>query len=294
VVVPSPPSAARAVLESPDLGARGALVRCELPRDRALAALMVGELACRRQRARIVRSQFGPLGSRRALAGIEPGGAASRRAERIAASFGRRVRPAARPARARGEAGQALPLVLGLSLVLVLAASLLIALAGGVAGAERGQRGADLAAISAVRSMRDDLPRLAAPAALPSGAPNPYHLERAVYLDHAAVAAREAAAHNGLRDPGRLRVTFPDAASAVPLRARVQLTAAANVGRAVGARGSPAVHVVLHAEAQAAPPPGLTTPPGPSAGPATASGGGYSGPLAYRQGKPMACLFSAC
>ena len=90
----------------------------------------------------------------------------------------------------------------------MLAATVLIALAGGVAGAERGQGAVDLAAISAVRSMRDDLPRLVAPAALPDGAPNPYHLSRTAYLGRAAAAARAARDAHG-PPPARLRVSFP-------------------------------------------------------------------------------------
>ncbi len=280
-VVHADPADARRLLESAELGERAAAVRCELPRDRALAALMAGELRARRQRVRIEGRALGLLGARRALAGIEPGGAGSRRASRIAL---RLMGPRERQAgwRLRAENGQALPLVLGLTLALVLAATAVVALGGGVASAERAQGGMDLAAISAVRSMRDDLPRLVAPAALPNGAPNPYHLSRAADLARAVQAAREAAGHNGL-DADRLRVSFPDAASPVPLRARVELVATAGPGAGVGgSRGR--MEVTLHAEAEAAPPAPVA---GETAGPAMASGGGYSGSLAYRQGKPM-------
>src|SRR5204863_120761 len=80
------------------------------------------------------------------------------------------------------------------------------------AGAEGAQRGADLAALSAVRSMRDDLPRLVAPARLPDGGVNPRHLGRPTYLARAIAAAREAASRNGL-DPSRVSVAFPDSRS---------------------------------------------------------------------------------
>ncbi len=280
-VVYGSPADARAALESPELGARAAVVRCELPRDRALGALMVGELRGRRQRARIERRQLGLLAARRALAGIEPGGGASRRAGRVAATLLRRPGAPGAGRWLREQTGQALPLVLGLALVLVLAAGALVALGGGVAGAERAQGGVDLAAISAVRSMRDDLPRLVAPAVLPDGVPNPYHLSRPAYLERAREAAAEAAGANGL-DAERLRVSFPDAVSPVPLRARVELVAEVDAGRAVGGRSRP-LDVKLSAEAEAAPP---ATAAGTAAG-TTASGGGYSGPLAYRQGEPM-------
>src|SRR2546423_11975919 len=112
----------------------------------------------------------------------------------------------------RGDAGQAVPLVLGAAFVVLLAAAILAAVGGAVAGAEGAQRGADLAALSAVRSMRDDLPRLVAPARLPDGGVNPRHLERPTYLARAIAAAREAASRNGL-DPSRVRVAFPDSRS---------------------------------------------------------------------------------
>src|SRR5216110_2289307 len=82
----------------------------------------------------------------------------------------------------RSQRGQSLPLVLGAGFVVLLAAAILAALGGAVSGAATAQRGADLAALSAVRSMRDDLPRLAAPARLSDRRPNPRHLGRARYL----------------------------------------------------------------------------------------------------------------
>jgi hypothetical protein len=60
------------------------LLRCDLPEDRALAALAAIELRHRNLRARIESRGFGPLAARRALAGLDPGGAASRRTRRIA------------------------------------------------------------------------------------------------------------------------------------------------------------------------------------------------------------------
>src|SRR4051794_30985005 len=113
------------------------------------------------------------------------------------------------PARASDEGGQSLPLLLGVAFVLLLVAAILTAVGGAVAGAEGAQRGAALAALSAVRSMRDELPRLAAPSRLPDGRPTPRHLARGRYLADARAAAREAAVRNGL-DPRRVRVSFPD------------------------------------------------------------------------------------
>ena len=119
--------------------------------------------------------------------------------------------------------------------------------------------------------MRDDLPRLLAPPTLPNGAPNPYHLPKTVYLTRASVAGHEAALRNGV-DPVRLRISFPDRLSFAPLRARAVLRGELEAAR------SP---VEESAEAAAAAPVGFTGMP------ATATGGGYSGPLAYRQGEGM-------
>jgi hypothetical protein len=174
---------------------------------------------------------------------------------------------------------------LGAAFVVLLAAVILVAFGAAVSGAETAQRGADLAALSAVRSMRDDLPRLVAPARLPDGGVNPRHLERPTYLARAIAAAREAASRNGL-DPSRVGVAFPDSRSIAPLRARVTVRAAADAARALPARlgedrARGRVEVEARAEAEATPPVAY------DASPTMATGGGYSGPLVYRQGKGM-------
>lgn len=174
----------------------------------------------------------------------------------------------------RGEGGQALPLALGGGLALIAAALALVAIAGAVTGKGRAQRAADLAAISAARSMRDDLSRLLSPATLPNGLPNPRHLQKASYFARARAAAFDAAAENGV-SATHLRLSFPDVDSFAPVRAkatvladlelgpgrsRVEASAVAEAGASSGALGAPQ---------------------------AMASGGGYSGPLVYRQGEGM-------
>jgi hypothetical protein len=177
-------------------------------------------------------------------------------------------------ARLRGEeAGQALLLALGGAVALIAAALVLVAIAGAVTGKGRVQRAADLAAISAARSMRDDLPRLLSPPTLPGGAPNPNHIDKLVYLARATVAAFGAGRANGV-DARRLRVTFPDLLSFAPLQVRAVVSA-----RVDGVGG---MRVEASATAEAAAP----ALPGGGA-PATASGGGYSGPLVYRDGEGM-------
>ncbi len=176
----------------------------------------------------------------------------------------------------RREEGQALLLVLGGVFVLLAGALALVAIAGAVTGKGRVQRAADLAAVSAARSMRDDLPRLLAPPTLPNGLPNPRHLPKVAYLWRARGAAREAAEANGVA-PARLRVTFPDRFSFAPVRARALIVANLDVGG-----GRTEVEASAVAEASA---PVTTSAPG--ATPEMASGGGYSGPLVYRGGEGM-------
>jgi hypothetical protein len=178
------------------------------------------------------------------------------------------------PRRPRDERGQALPLVLGGAFVLIVAALALVAIAGAVTGKGRVQRAADLAAISAARSMRDDLPRLLSPPTLPNGLPNPLHMEKFVYLLRARGAAFEAAKANGVA-AGRLRVSFPDELSFAPVRAKTSVLADIEVGKG-GARTEASAVAEAAAPVSAA-----------GAMPAMASGGGYGGPLVYRQGEGM-------
>jgi hypothetical protein len=74
-------------LERARLGIVGGLVRCDLPAGRSLAALAVIELRERGLVARVEPRGLGPLAARRALAGLDPGGAAAPRARRMAAAF---------------------------------------------------------------------------------------------------------------------------------------------------------------------------------------------------------------
>src|SRR3954469_24233067 len=117
------------------------------------------------------------------------------------------------------ESGQTLILALGGALALIAGALALVAIAGAVTGKGRAQRAADLVAISAVRSMRDDLPHLLSPPRLADGQPKPNHLEKGRYLARAEAAALAAARANEV-DPNRVQVRFPDASSFAPVRAK--------------------------------------------------------------------------
>jgi len=176
--------------------------------------------------------------------------------------------------RARDESGQALILALGGALFLIATALALVAIAGAVTGKGRAQRAADLVAISAVRSMRDDLERLLSPLRLANGRPNPSHIDKPTYLARARAAALAAGRANGV-DPVRLMVRFPDADSFAPVRAKATVVA--------GLREGDGQRVEASAEAEAAAPYGATG--GGASGMAT--GGGYGGPLIYRDGEGM-------
>jgi Transglycosylase SLT domain/D-alanyl-D-alanine carboxypeptidase/Putative Flp pilus-assembly TadE/G-like len=255
----------------------GACLLVSLPAERSLAALAVGESRRRGVPVRVTTKAPGPLATRRALAGSRPGGGHSESARRI-------VRRLLRVGAAPRQRGQALPALLGAGLILLLAAMALAAIGGAATGRGRVQRAADLAALAAVRSMRDDVPRLLAPARLPGGAPNPSHLSRVAYLGRARLAAIDAARRNEV-DPARLRVAFPDAASNPPLRARATVVGEVSVEDLPGAdrladRRPIPVRATALAEASA--------PLGSWSGmPAMAEGGGYSGPLVYRDGEGM-------
>ena len=100
-------------------------------------------------------------------------------------------------------------------------------------------------------------------------------MDKLVYLARARAAAVDAARANGV-DPGRLRVDFPDALSFARSGPRPTVLARLEV------EGGGAVPIEASAVAEAAAPMG--------AGRrcrAMASGGGYSGPLVYRDGEGM-------
>jgi Transglycosylase SLT domain/D-alanyl-D-alanine carboxypeptidase len=160
----------------------------------------------------------------------------------------------------------------------VLAGAVVLFAFGNALGAKgRHQRAADLAAISAAQVMRDIYPRLFEPPFIEPDVPNPRHLEQATYLGLARAAAVRGAARNGVRITTS-DVSFPGGAFA-PTRVRVTLRGHSRVRLTDGRRE----RVPVRAQATAELSPGL----GAGGRPAIAGGGGYDGPLAYRQGKPM-------
>ena len=261
VVVHAPPATWRELVDAGEVGA--AVVRADVDRSRPLTALAARELIAADIATGVIPRRPGVVATRRALAGIEPGGDLGSRAARFAKRF------------MSSQSGQAMPVALFLALATVVAGVLLATLGAAATGASRFQRAADLAAVSAARAMRDDHFRLFLPASLPNGLPNPAHLSEAEYRSRATAAAAEAAEMNDAGDAAAA-VSFPGAGFA-PTRVRVDLSAAPGVS---GARADTEVRVTAVAEAY----PLLSHAPRASE---SASGGAYSGPLATRQGEGM-------
>ena len=232
--------------------------------DLALVELAESEAAELGSEVEVVSERPGRLACRRALAG------STTRQGSPGPAWGSGWRGRMR-SKLAGERGQATPLVLGAVFALVAGAVVLVAIAGAITGKGRAQSAADLSALSAVRSMKDDLPRLLAPSTLPNGLPNPAHMPKPVYLARARFTAVRIATSNGA-SPLTVSVRFPDAISFAPVTARVSISTATEGGGAADP---------VWAEARV----GAAVSMG--AVPAIASGGGYSGPLAERLGHGM-------
>jgi transglycosylase-like protein with SLT domain/D-alanyl-D-alanine carboxypeptidase-like protein/putative Flp pilus-assembly TadE/G-like protein len=176
---------------------------------------------------------------------------------------------------ARGQASLMAVAVVGL----LLAGAVVLFGFGNALGAKgRHQRAADLAAISAAQVMRDLYPRLFEPPFIESDVPNPRHLEESEYRALTIAAATRGGRRNGVQVRAG-DVTFPGPGFA-PTRVTVRVRGEARV-RLGGAAPSRSIPVRARATAEISPG------PGDEGLPAHASGGGYDGPLAYRQGKPM-------
>jgi hypothetical protein len=171
---------------------------------------------------------------------------------------------------AAASVGQASVLLLGAMAAVLVGVLVLGSAARGVAREAAAQRAADLAALAGARAMHAATPRLFEPAVV-DGRPNPRHVDRAGYLELARGEALRVAHANGAEDAA---VSFPDKDTFAPVRIRVGVREIVGVRRN-GARRRTAVAVGAEAEVA------------PSLLDDTAAGGGYDGPLAHRQGKPM-------
>lgn len=167
------------------------------------------------------------------------------------------------------ERGQASILLLGGLVGILIGALILGAVARAIGREGAAQRAADLGALAGARAMDAAYPRLFEPP-VRDGRPNPAHLDRPAYLALGAAAARRVARANGA---GAAIVTFPDASTFAPVRVRVAVAGTIAVTRGRVRRKAT---IRASAVAELAPLEALT-----------AAGGGYEGPFAYRQGKPM-------
>jgi Transglycosylase SLT domain/D-alanyl-D-alanine carboxypeptidase/Putative Flp pilus-assembly TadE/G-like len=163
------------------------------------------------------------------------------------------MRPAAR------QRGQALPLALALAFVVLLGAVALFVLGRAQLAAARAQTVADLAAISAARELRARLGEVAVDGAR----------RRGVWRARLAAAADAAARPAGARVEG---LALPD--GAWPPTA-VEVTVSSPGPRGTRARAIARAGLVVSAAIAG------------GEGSGWASGGGYSGPLVYRDGKPI-------
>jgi Transglycosylase SLT domain/D-alanyl-D-alanine carboxypeptidase len=162
------------------------------------------------------------------------------------------------------ERGQAALLMLGVLAGLLTATMVLVGLGQALGARGHAQRAADLAAVSAAQAMRRGFPRLFEP---PPGG-----LSEAGFVALARAAALRGARRNGV-DPRRVRVSFAHT-SLAPTRVTVTLRERADTRpRQIEVSARATAELAVDANGL-----GLA---------AEASGGGYRGPLAYRQGKPM-------
>jgi hypothetical protein len=174
------------------------------------------------------------------------------------------------------ESGQAAFLFLALVAALLAGTLILFGFGQALGMRSKHQRAADLAAISGAQVMRDNYSRLFEPPFLQAGVPNPRHLSTTAYLALARSAAWRGARRNGVPD-ARVAVSFPGGGFA-PTRIAVSLKGSGEVRLGPGRHPD---RLDVHARATAELVPNAAGPTGLS------DGGGYTGPLAYRQGKPM-------
>ena len=162
----------------------------------------------------------------------------------------------------------------------VFVGALVLFAVGSALGAKgRHQRAADLAAISAAQLMRDLYPRLFEPPFIEPDVPNPHHLEEGEYRAAAVAAAIRGGRRNGVAVRAE-DVSFPGASFAPPrVTVRVRGEKRVSLG-AEGGRASSPIPIRASATAE-------LMPAADDGFPGTATGGGYDGPLAYRQGEPM-------
>ena len=193
---------------------------------------------------------------------------------------------------AREERGQASLMMVAVVAAVLAGAVVLFAFGNALGAKGRHQRAADLAAISAAQVMRDLYPRLFEPPFIEPDVPNPRHLEEGEYRAAAVAAAVRGGRRNGAAVRAEDVIFDGSTFGATRVTVRVRGDTGVTLGGREAGRGGSAVDgqggrtrrvsIPIRASATAE----LT--PGAGGGePDFGSGGGYSGPLAYRQGEPM-------
>ena len=194
-----------------------------------------------------------------------------------------------------GERGQAALLTLVVAAAVVGGALVLFAFGNALGAKGRHQRAIDLAAISAAQVMRELYPRLFEPPLLANGVPNPRHLDESAYRAAAVAAAVRGARRNGVSIAAG-DVSFADGFAPTRVRVRVRRRVELDGGLRERLAERPP-RAVRGRRVAARRPPRAATRRGERHGGALAGrrrgprragrGGGYAGPLAYRQGEPM-------
>ena len=264
---------------------RAGLLRADLPTDRALAALAVAELRERRLpvRVAVAPARQGRLAPRRG----RPGGRRRGR-QRIGRLARGLVARAGAPAAQRG---QALLMVLGAAFAILFAAALLAALGGALT-----RNGSSAAGGRPGRALRSTLAARRLPATVHDAAASGRGAESPPSGPARVPGTGGDGGARG-RDPERRR---PRPAARLLPRCRLLRAAAGSrrghcVGRSAGASGT-ASEIGRRSVAGARRNPGRGKRRGrgvpairrrPAACRPPPEAGGYSGPLVYRQGKPM-------
>lgn len=186
--------------------------------------------------------------------------------------------------RLRREQGQVTVLLVAGCLVLALATAALAQYGTAFVARGRLQRGADLAAAAAAKRMSGDYARLFAPQVLIDGRPNPEHMTRETYVLRARTSARRSLIGSRMSLSNynvRLEAAAAPAEVTVSLRTAHVVRTPSEDARQTRQKNRVSLRAVAVARLS------FAIGPMPQAVPGTGSGGGYEGPLAYRQGKAM-------
>lgn len=177
------------------------------------------------------------------------------------------------------EDGQAAIALVGAVLTVFVATALFAQFGSAFVAKGRDQRTADHAALAAAKQMSEDHWRAVSPPTLPGGSSNPTYMSTGTYKARARARAHAAASAN--KAGGRIAgIAFkgghvPSSVVVSTVRDHRVEVPGDGSGRTVRVAASATAELRFSFGALPDPRPGEAT------------GGGYSGPLAYRQGKPM-------